>query len=60
MKQLWGVPPDTVLAGAVEVVDTTSWGTHFVSPTGDDISICTRSRGCVCAATYHSTNNNNR
>ncbi len=37
-KSAWATSPGTVLADAVEVVDTTRWGTAYKIPLGQDLS----------------------
>ena len=37
-RQLWSESPGTVLAGAVEVLDTSRWGNNFVVPVGENTS----------------------
>lgn len=37
-KSTWAVRPGTVLADAIEVLDTTRWGTDFRLPIGEDLN----------------------
>ncbi|MFN8440445.1 MAG: SdrD B-like domain-containing protein [Caldilineaceae bacterium] len=37
-KSAWALAPGTVLADAIEVVDTTRWGTDFRLPIGEDLN----------------------
>ncbi|MGK7882951.1 MAG: hypothetical protein AB4060_23045, partial [Crocosphaera sp.] len=44
--------PGTVLAGAVELFDTDSWGTRFVAPVGEDIPGTAETAGFEYTALY--------
>ncbi|MEZ4868799.1 MAG: SdrD B-like domain-containing protein [Caldilineaceae bacterium] len=37
-KSTWATSPGTVLADAIEVIDTTRWGTDFRLPIGEDLN----------------------
>ena len=37
-RSVWGIAPGTVLADAIEVFDTTRWGTSFRIPIGQNLS----------------------
>ena len=42
-RSIWGIAPGTVLADAVEVFDTTRWGTSFRIPVGQNLSAASSS-----------------